>query len=411
MKRIEYFPLKVCLSFLILTEVLFWLGPNHYHIANDIVLAFYLILMNISLYYGYKLGVNKFRPSQFQFSNTSLKIILLLGLIAMYRNLLNAWTSHGIELTLSSLINGVKNPGEAYLTFQDIGYRSSFFDVIFLSLFRIIAIPLGICIWNKLNKTFKVVVVATITLQIVTYLGIGVRKGLLDIMLYVFFIIVARDTSIITDYKKYRKIKIIAFSAIVLFLFYFVFSIASRYGHTFKEMQNLTGSEPRKFYSENFPGWFVFAFQSITGYLCQGYYALAESLNMGPREIVMFSDNWVSVYYCQKIFGYNPMLGTYMADLESIGIDMRVNWHSMYLWVANQFSFIGVPFVIFGVGYFFAQTWNDAVYGKNILSYIVFSFFIIMVFYMFANNQVLSDSATSFWLWLILYLVNKKRLV
>lgn len=411
MKQIQYFPLRICLSFLILTEILFWLGPNKYNITNNAILAIYLGLMNIALYYGYKIGVKKFRPSYFQFSSRSIKILLTIGLVGVYRNLVNNWADHGLDLTLSNLINSISNPGEAYLSFQDIGYNSSFFDIIFLSFFRIIAIPLGICKWEKLNKPFKVIVLITIILQIINYLGIGVRKGLLDIMLYVFFILTAKNIRIITDPKIYRKVKIISATVIFLFLFYFVFSIASRYGHTFKEMQNLTGTEPRQFYVDNFPGWVVFAFQSITSYLCQGYYALAEALQMGIRKIVMFSDNWVSVYYCQKFLGYNPMVNTYMADLEILGIDMRVNWHSMYLWVANQFSFIGVPFVIFGIGYFFAQTWNDAIHGKNTLSYIVFSFFIVMVFYMFANNQVLSDSATSFWLWFIIYLVNKRNLV
>lgn len=411
MKQIQFFPLRICLSFLILTEILFWLGPNKYNITNNAVLAIYLGLMNIALYYGYKLGVDKFKPSYFEFSSRSIKILLITGLIAVYRNLVNNWADHGLNLTLSNLINSISNPGEAYLSFQDIGYNSSFFDIIFLSFFRIIAIPLGICKWDKLNKLFKFIVIITIMLQIINYLGIGVRKGLLDIMLYVFFILTAKNIRIITDPKIYRKVKIISATVIFLFLFYFVFSIASRYGHTLKEIQNLTGTEPRQFYVDNFPGWVVFAFQSITSYLCQGYYALAEALQMGVRKIVMFSDNWVSVYYCQKFLGYNPMVNTYMADLEILGIDMRVNWHSMYLWVANQFSFIGVPFVIFGIGYFFAQTWNDAIHGKNTLSYIVFTFFIVMVFYMFANNQVLSDSATSFWLWLIIYLVNKKKLV
>lgn len=411
MKQIQYFPLRICLSFLILTEILFWLGPNKYNITNNAILAIYLGLMNIALYYGYKIGVKKFRPSYFQFSSRSIKILLTIGLVGVYRNLVNNWADHGLDFTLSNLINSISSPGEAYLSFQDIGYNSSFFDIIFLSFFRIIAIPLGICKWEKLNKPFKVIVLITIILQIINYLGIGVRKGLLDIMLYVFFILTAKNIRIITDPKIYRKVKIISATVIFLFLFYFVFSIASRYGHTFKEMQNLTGTEPRQFYVDNFPGWVVFAFQSITSYLCQGYYALAEALQMGIRKIVMFSDNWVSVYYCQKFLGYNPMVNTYMADLEILGIDMRVNWHSMYLWVANQFSFIGVPFVIFGIGYFFAQTWNDAIHGKNTLSYIVFSFFIVMVFYMFANNQVLSDSATSFWLWFIIYLVNKRNLV
>lgn len=410
MNKIEYFPLKVSLIFLIFTEALFWIGPNHYNINNDLVLALYLALMNIALFVGYNRGVKNNTPKEYRFSRGIVKVILVLGLIAMYRFMNNTWASHGLQFSFSNLWSGITNPGEAYLASQEELYHSSFLDIIVLSFFRIISIPLGIYYWTQLNKVLKGVVLMTITLLLITYLGVGIRKGLLDLVIYTFFIILAKNTHLLTSPKSYKRVKIIFVSFIVLFLFYFVFSIASRYGYTLHEIQNLNGVSTRGFYNEHLPGWLVFALQSITGYLCQGYYALALALEIGIKDIVLFSDNWVSAYYCQKLFGYDPIDLTYMADLEAIGIDRYINWHTMYLWLANQFTFIGVPFVVYYIGYFFAQSWNDMIKANNDYSVIVFSFFIIMVLYLYANNQVLSDSATSFWLWFILYILNKKNI-
>ena len=54
---------------------------------------------------------------------------------------------------------------------------------------------------------------------------------------------------------------------------------------------------------------------------------------------------------------------------------------------------------------------NGSTIAVNVFcSVIVMSFFIVMVFYMFANNQVFSDSAVSFWIWFISYQLSKHKI-
>ena len=65
-KKIEYFPLRIALSFLVLTELLFWLGPVKYSIPNNYDLFVYLAIVNLAFYYGYRIGVKKFRQSTFK---------------------------------------------------------------------------------------------------------------------------------------------------------------------------------------------------------------------------------------------------------------------------------------------------------------------------------------------------------
>lgn len=405
---IKYYPLRVLLIFLVFTEVLFFIGPTKYTIGNSVVLAFYLIIVNLALFWGYSLGVKRFVPTTHKINDTAVHIFLIIGLISIIRTTINSWANHGLSFSFDTVVNSILNPGEAYHSEGDV-YHGNFIDMTLLYPFRYTIIPLGLYYWKRLPIVYKGVVITGIMLQIIHGLGVGVRKQVLDVILIFFFTILAIKPHMIETPQGRRRIKLVVFFVVSIFLVYFIFSHASRYGYGLNEILLLSGEEPREIYTRHLPSWLVYSLQSITSYLCQGYYALAKGLEMGIKKIAMFGDSWVSIYYSKKFFGFDPTPMTYMASLEPLGIDMRVNWHTMYLWLANQYTFIGVPFIIFIIGYFFAQTWNDVVYGKNGYSVIMISFFIIMVFYMFANNQVFSDSAVSFWLWFIIYQLSRNK--
>ena len=145
----------------------------------------------------------------------------------------------------------------------------------------------------------------------------------------------------------------------------------------------------------------------ICSYLTQGYYALSKGLELGILPISFLGSSWFTISIAKK-FSYDPTETTYMYMLQSEGIDMSINWHSIYLWLANDFTFIGVPIIIFLIGYFFAQSWMDAIKGSNILSYPVLALFSTMIFYFFANNQVFSFSFIPFVFWFSAYQISRK---
>lgn len=409
-KKVLMFPIKLILGFLVFTELFIWLGPNDYHIENSLVLLFYLLILNVALYWGYKFGLLKSRVSYFHLSDTWLHVLLIAGLIATFRYLIMVWNNHGISFTWENLIFGILNPGDAYLAESEHGYHGSFLDIIVLNPLRWAAIPLGVAFWKRLSNLYKGVLITTILLTLACSLGVGMRKGLFDLIIITFFVIISRNTSYITESTKKRKLVIIGVVSIILFLYYFVFSIASRKGDDLLLLSSgVVQNSTREFY-DLLPSWLVYSLSSIDDYLCQGYYALSRALEMGIRPIVPFGDSWVAMYYSNKFFGYDPLPDTYLAALETYGIDPRVNWHTMYLWLANQYTFIGVPFVIFWVGYCLATTWRSAVSCKNDLVYPLFSYFLIMCFYMYANNQVFSDAAISFWIWFFSYHLLKNKI-
>lgn len=412
-KTIAYFPLKVILIFLIFSEVLFFVGPNNYNIDNGLLLFLYLLVLNVSFYCGYKNGYKGFKPSQKKLAAFSFRLWILAGLTVTCIGALLYLKSKGWSFSLSTLVNSLSNPGEAYYSEveEDSLHSSNYFSVIF-SPIKWAALPLGIYYWNNLSKLYKSIVLATLLISLFISLCSGVRKGLFDIILISFFCIIAKSPKFILNKKSRIRLKLVSLSVILCFLIYFIFSNISRYGgENIQYLNSFDTSNIKSFYLEAFPLPIVISLSFITGYLCQGYFALAKGLSYGIIMPSFMGSSFFLIRISNEILGHDPTKDTYMWILQqNDGIHMTINWHTLYLWLANDFTFIMVPFIIYYIGVFLARTWCDSVYGKNVFAYPTFCLFLIMSFYAFANNQVFSFSFIPFCFWFTTYYMTKKTI-
>src|SRR6266850_4716245 len=89
------------------------------------------------------------------------------------------------------------------------------------------------------------------------------------------------------------------------------------------------------------------------------------------------------------------------------------NWISIYPWLASDVSFPGTILVVFLIGRLFAQSWLDTLRGDNPLAVVMFSIFVIMLFYFPANNQMLQsgEGLMAFWGTLILWRRSRGRVL
>ena len=385
MESLKFFPLKILLSFLVLSELLIWVGPIDYQIQNGLVLLLYLLLLNLCLFLGYKKGCKSFKPSKFNLSIVSIRLILFFGFYLNFISLTSMWRSHGLTLSFATLINSIINPGAAYYSDAFIVSKGTSYLWLLLSPIAWAVTPIGIYSWNKISRIEKALVIGSVLLQIVQWLGVGTRKGMIDVVLITFFLGVAKYPRLITNRAYRNKIYFISFILTILFLFYFTFSNLSRSGgETLQDLINSgVGRTFRQFYTDNIPIWLVLSIAGITSYLCQGYYALSLGLSLGVKPIVPLGMSWFTISIANK-FGYDSFSDNYINTLSRFGIDPYINWHSIYLWLANDFTFIGVPIVIFIIGYFFGLVWCDCLVGKNIL---FFTFFIYFINFSFADYR------------------------
>lgn len=397
-----FIPLKVLLGFLVFTEVLLFYGPNVYELHSPALLVTFLIVVNLSFYLGYKRGVSHFHHSKYHFKKPTIQIFLLLGLVLNILRMVEMWGQHGLNVSLNTIILALLNPGDAYFA-ESMEAASSSLLMTLLSPITWAALPFGLYKWKELTLFYKIVVLLIIIIQILSWLGIGTRKGLMDIILLIGFISFLNNSKVQAFSKLKKKYILWIVVSLSLFLSYFVFSNLSRYGFSASEINQFEIShEIRPFYQENLPHWLIVSLSSITGYLCQGYYALSIALSQGIITPTFLGMSLFTMVIATK-FGLNPMPDTYMALIEPYGIDPLGNWHTIYVWLANDFTFIGVPFIIFLIGMMLARTWYDCIKGENDLAIPLFSLFLIMVFYFFANNQVLSFSFMPFVTWWLLY--------
>lgn len=410
--KIIYLPLKVSLVFIIFSELLVFIGPVDFKIQNQSLLITYLLIVNIAFYWGYKHGVKHFRPSSSHIGLQTIEFLIVFGLVLHFVRLVEMWQTHGLSFSLENIVFALLRPADVYSS-KALEPSETHSITPYLSPITWASIPFGVYKWKQLSGFFKTLVVVTIIIEVFSWLGIGTRKGLFDVILIILFVIALRYSDISSETKKMSKKYIIA--VIVLsaaFVFYFVYSNMARYGYGINEMDSFVYHfDIRPFYEKKCPAWLLTLLYNIDCYLCQGYYSLSLGLSIGIISPTFLGMSWFTMLIANK-FGYDPMPGTYLTLLEQqYGIDPKVNWHTIYLWLANDFTFIGVPILIFFIGYFFAKTWCDCVHGKNDCAIPIFTLFLIMVFYFFANNQVLSFSLIAFLFWFIAYIVTGKRTV
>lgn len=408
------FPIKTLIRFLIFTEILYYLGPINYDYHAPILTASLLAICNWSLYIGYVKKIH----TKGRFVNPQkcparcMKIILifgfLVGIIAIWRQ------TGGGGISPSSLTNkliyALQNSGDVYHEkLENARTTAMTYFFMLLSPVKLAAMCFGIYFWKKMGILYKLVTISIILFDMFGWILSGTRKGILDNILLISCVIILANPNYLIDRAKKRKITITASMLVLIFLFYFVVSNLARGGKDLTDVDLMDVTNVHSIYADNLPSSIVFALSGIEGYLCQGYKALDIALYSFIYDAQIyftygFGNNWFFINLMEHLAPNIDILGnTYQSYLKHFDIDPMINWHSIYVWWANDVTFFGVPFVMYYIGRLCAKAWSDAYYGVK-LSAIPLSFLLIlMIFYSFANNQVLSFSMIPFVCFLFLY--------
>jgi len=411
-RKVKYFPLKVILGFLIITELLVYIGPVDYQLYNPILLAGYLLLLNASFYQGYKCGVRTFKPSTYIFKDVTIKFLIIIGSICLFDDFVSIWNHRDLSVLnyIDVIIGGIQDSGNAY--YAEMEEIDTSYLRMLLSPFSWGCIPLCIYYWAKAGKFFRILTCMNILVVFSTWFGIGVRKGIFDVIVVSLFSIIALYPILITNRKYYYRLKLVTVILGIAFSVYFVISNLSRYsiGGNEVTLAVMSVSNLKPLYVDvlTYPG--AVALSTVCSYLCQGYIALSAALNIGFVSPTFMGMSWFTIALAKK-FGFDPTPGTYTKLLENYGYDMSINWHTAYVWFANDFTFIGVPVIVYFIGKYLAKTWCDCVYGKNMIAFPTMVLFVMMAFYLYANNQIFSFSFVPFVFWFGYYVVSIKKIV
>jgi hypothetical protein len=151
---------------------------------------------------------------------------------------------------------------------------------------------------------------------------------------------------------------------------------------------------------------------SFSTYLTQGYYAVSMGLGLKFEPTFGFGHNMFFISNLSQYLDVDLWSKTYMVRVsENYNWDSLVNWHSLYSWIANDVSFIGVPIVLFVIGIFFSYWWKDAIIYKNPFASILFIYLFIEIFYIPANNQIgaYPYMTVAFYITIIVWALTRKK--
>ena len=415
-EQIKRFPLKVLLGFLLITEFLFFVGPLKYNIPSTIKLLFFLLIVNVFFYKGYINGVKKYNCSSCEKVEIPYKLLcicIIISLCLIPIRLFSLWHISPLSPIhiISHLINSIKDPSDFYYERQFFAF--SYLDYVLIYITPVITyltISLIVYWWERMTIWWRFLSLWILIWELLLPIGVGVRKGIMDLGLTLFFLYVAKKPYMLFNILKYKRYVSIGVILVVLFLYYFIYSNLSRYG--VDEVDSILYDSNifiiKDSYKDLINPTLLAVICFVETYLCQGYYALGNALCSEFVFSYGFGSSWFG-YSLMNMFDINILPYTYIGKLEYIGIDPIINWHSIYTWLASDYTFYGVPLFMYFVGNFLSITWLDTLYCKNIYAPPTFMFFTIMVFYSFANNQVYSFAFIPFHLIFFLWLFTRLK--
>ena len=412
--QILFYPIRILLYFLLFSVLLFIIGPINYPINNSAITIGYLLLMNFLLYKGYKKGIIQGKLYTGRYRNipdNTIKWILLFSIFLLFLRIMNGAQTSSISVILQKIVQGIVAPNEGYYAKLEKTHISTItYFLMLVSPISWASLPLGIFYWKRLNSFYRFLVLFLILGNIAYWLMLGTRKGLFDIIIVLFFMIYAAYPHLIVNNKFKKKLLIGYVICFTLFISYFLWSGMGRYGTT--DINDVGDSMTYSFNPiyQDVPQPVVISLSMFESYLCQGYYALSCALEEFSNGNICFTLGFGNNYFCANLlerFDIDIIQYTYQGLLlEKYNIDPYANWHSIYVWLANDFTFIGVPFIVYIIGYWFALIWKSVLY-RNFYAIPIFMLFVQMIAYSFANNQILSFSFIPFFFWLSLFIYKR----
>ena len=417
-----YLPLKIALIYFVITLVLYFFGPIDFERTNNVFLLLTLITYQCAFSVGYWFYCKIINtenisyldiPDEWRFASVKLFICIILTMSSLY-----AYTNvnfFNFNNLLGSLTLAIVNPLESYQNSFDNKISAGRLDVLFVTLLY----PLfyyflcrGIYEFKRLTPLAKFLLILALVIEAFRWIIQGRNKGVFDLLILIgstVFVIIYQVTNQKTKKSKFKKITTYIFlmSLLIAALMYFSNAIESRkqYFADYSKYENtpLMIVLPKQLYPFTV---------NITDYLVQGYRAFSMVPNVEFDSLWGVGHSSFLMNNFSGLFDENLFLKTYQAKLEIYGIHPYVNWHTAYIWFANDVHWFGVIFVMFLLGVFFAKCWIQCFIFRNPSYLPLLGFMFITVFYFPSNAQVFIQPNTfiAFWVLFIVALFRKNRM-
>lgn len=420
-KRIlTLFPLGLINIYIFFTLAVYLFGPWDFSNDNKYLTVTFIIVYILSINAGFIFGIFGTRnKSRIDTKNIELyfsRWLLFLLLASIFFNVFYILRNTGgnafsIYYIYEQAFAGIVNPGEQYLKKFSSDALSSVGGGILPKIYVLLSpliwasLPVSILYWKRLKVTNKLLVACAILTEIIKWISIGTNKGIIDLVIIFVIVILAIYFKKAFDGKLERKKIISQFLTLsvlsILALVYFNNAIGSRIGVNYSALLYNVPINENSILFKIIPENFHFFIISISAYLTQGYYAISMSFLVPFSSTLGMGSSLFLYENFKSITGERIWENSYVYKLSELGWDQQVNWHSLYLWLANDWSYFGVIPIMFLLGLMFSLIWKDFLFNYSSISIILLPLYAMIFIYSPANNQVMQtpNLFVSFWVW------------
>lgn len=401
--------------------LLFAFGPISYSIDNGVVLYPYVIACNSLFLVGFGFGCYTLpRPSACIDSNRvyNFGVAALLVLVVL--------TFVERSPIVSNFGVALDDPGAVYNATQEaslmvqsgkgklVDYIAVYWQMLLGPLIALVY-PMLISGWSQLSMPQRALGLAAVGGNLFVNVAMtGASKFAADAaLLFPFLLWIRRQQT--RSIGSLRQVLAGACAVAAIFLLaisFFGATVSGRPG----EGQNITkadillmGDDPENLFVTWLPAEVKPAIVGVIRYMTHGFNNLSLCLGLPFEWTYGVGNSLVLTQYAEKLAGEGEIFRkTYPGRAEQqYGYEAGLRrWHTIYPWLASDFTFPGVVVVMAVLGWVFSVVLGDAIGAKNPIATSLACYFLIMTFYFSANNQVLQNSAqcvpfllTILWWW------------
>lgn len=415
-------PIKIALVYLIISLILYVLGPLAWVTSHPFIFWILQGLYLIALLIGWHVGIQKpvygnidYIYDSFNRLKKRLPFLFFINVLYEIINLFRkfGFSSFNFSGLISKILSGVNDLGGSYNSFQESIGITNGAQVVGGNLFTLInllwefvsfnLILLGVYFYRELKKSGKILAIVAFSLNALSYISIGTNIGVfrLALAVVIFLLLKVKKGEITIDHEKWRKrrkyIVIVGILGVVLVSVYFMNTMKGRGGillwsTTYYNVGGI-GIDKDSVIFKILPKSLYMFLIAGTAYLTQGYYGMSLCMNEAWEPTFGLGHSTFVIDMLDKYVTSAIKDNTYQYRVaQHTPWQYDVQWHSMYSWVANDISFLGVVIVMFFVGYLFARSYKDAINTSNPFSSLMFFYIALQIFFIPCNNQLFQSS-------------------
>lgn len=413
-------PIRIGLVFSILTIVLYEFGVYKFPVINREKLNIFLIVTNLAMYWGFYKGV---RNPQIHITTKTISIEKVVNvlfwislIVAIPKYLLyTGERSFSIGTVLLKLATASEDALSLYMERRELGNATGAWKyinwiIVFVAPLHWAYMQLSMLFWKQLTLFKKICSVFIWFLYVAQYTVTGTNVGFFLFAISFFVIYTIRRTSQYGQVKR-KQVKKRSQNkfVVVLIMVFAIYVIASFFDII---MGSRIGDNIYNYYQVNTDSVFWIMtpdslknlVANFTRYLAGGYNGLALSFSLPFETTFGFGHSFFLLDNIDPS-RHGIWLRTYnMKIYSTFGYDWYANWHTSYLWYANDVSHFGVPIIYFILFVFFGRSWVRFKETNNIISFLIFMLFVKMMSFISANNLVFQQSETMMVFWILIVL-------